>query len=245
MLTTTLRGFTALVLAVVPSSIARADVIPHHHAPLPQGVPHPATGLVRHVGHSPDHGVPIYENLAFTGSLYGLGGVLVADDLHMVSGGDMIAFSFGYYGTSAFCGGFWGGTATIRFYANNPANTLLPGAATLIATYNVPISSSGGGPYIQHVDVPTPVALPPDVWMGISFSPVPGGSGAITASGMPALGSSLNAHFTGQSGYQVSPLGATYANYIFAVYVPSPGAAAILGCAGCALLARRRARSSR
>ncbi len=231
-------AFGAVV--IVPG--ARGDE-PHHHAPLPHGVLHAAHGPVTLLGGPPDHGVPIYENLAFTGFLYSLGNVVIADDLHMASGGEMTAFSFGYYGTAAFCGGFWGGEATVRFYQNNASNTLLPGAATLLATYSIPISSSGGGPYIMHVDLPTPVALPPDVWMGISFSPVPGGSGAITAPGVPTLGSSLNAHFTGQSGYVTAPHTFAYANYVFGVYVPAPGAPGLVALGALALTRRNRPRA--
>ncbi len=235
------RALCAGVLFVASGALGEE---PHHHEPLPQGVLHPAHGSVTHAG-GPEHGVPIYENLGFTGFLYSLGNVVIADDLHMASGGEMTAFSFGYFGTANFCGGFWNGQATIRFYENNASNTLLPGAGTLLGTYVVPISSTGGGPYIKHVDLQTPLALPPHVWMGISFSPVPGGSGAITAEGTPVIGTSLNAHFTGQAGYVTAPHTFAYANYVFGVYVPSPGPVALLVVSALATwLPRRRSRAT-
>jgi uncharacterized protein (TIGR03382 family) len=233
------RPFRIVISAFALAAAPLTAEEPHHHAP--PGVPAPALGPVVHVGNAPEHGVPIYENLAMTGFSYTLGSTIIADDLHMASGGGMVSFSFAYYGSQAFCGGFWGGSATIRFYQNNATNTLLPGAATLIASFDVPISSTApaGQTFIRHVDLPNPVALPQDVWMAISFSPIPGGSGAVTAAAVPAVGSSLNAHYTGSAGYVTAPFGFAYANYMFAVYVPAPSTAA-LALAGLGAALRRR-----
>jgi hypothetical protein len=211
----------------------------HNHGETAPGL-YPLPGGSNH-GHGFDHGTPIYENLTPTGFRYTLYDVMIADDLHMVSGGDMIAFSFMYAGSSLFCAGFWNGNATIRFYENNASNTLLPSGGTLIATFNVPIQGDGSATYLKHVDLPNPVTLPQHIWMGISFDfGVLGGSGAVTAAAVPTVGSSLDAHFTGSAGYATNPHAFAHANYAFGVYIPAPGALGLLGLAGLAALRRRR-----
>lgn len=239
-----LAGAAIGVCVAAPDRVRADQPDPHHHHHVPYGVlealpPGPSLG-----GPGARHGTPVYENLVSTGFRYTLGNQMIADDLHMISGGPMTSFTFRYAGSSAFCGGFWGGVATIRFYENNATNTLLPGPTTLLASYSVPINGSGQSSYLRHFDVPTPVSLPQDIWMGISFgSGVIGGSGAVTASGTPTVGTSLNAHFTEPGGYVSAPHGFAYANYNFGVYVvPSPGSTTVLALG---LLARCRRRSAR
>jgi hypothetical protein len=108
-----------------------------------------------------------------------LSGAEWADDVHLTKGGQMSEFSFGFVSNGST-------QATIRLYTNNAANSPIPTAGTHFYSKTVAIPG-GGSSGTQTVVLPTPVAVPPHLWMSIQFN---GGSGAVPLNSPPVVGSS-------------------------------------------------------
>ncbi len=111
----------------------------------------------------------IYDNvLHFATAGYGYyttPGRVIADDLHMISPGHLCGIDLGYAKLTA-------GTtsATIRFYANDPADG---GPPSLLLAGPYVVNDLASGSHIVHVDLEPgvgPPDLPQDIWLGISFS---------------------------------------------------------------------------
>lgn len=123
-------------------------------------------------GASPAYGIPVYDNTEnFNLRVYQTpaADVEMADDLHMERAGNLVSLHFAYYH------GFAGGgtiTATVTVYTNDPGNTVYPGAgAELLATYVVPDLPRRALSLVGvRFDPPEPLAVPQDIWMGVSFS---------------------------------------------------------------------------
>ncbi len=135
----------------------------------------------------------------------------VAEEVHMRQPGDLASFTFRYY-TSG--GPPTGGsvTAIVRIYANDANDSITPPAG-LIATYTIPgLPHSATGLSFEHTfDVPTPVAVPKDLWFGLELVLPPGSVGSLAGAGFlsdsPAVryGNSHNLTWFGPSGCVAAP----------------------------------------
>jgi hypothetical protein len=124
----------------------------------------------------------VYNNTSNnTGSTGVLSGFEMADDVHMVSGGNMNSFQFGIVsnGTTQ---------ATVRFYTNNATDTIWPGnGSSLLHTEVVAVSSSAFG--LVTVNLGSPVTVPQDLWVSLQFNNT---SGSVRLFSPPTIGSSHN-----------------------------------------------------
>jgi len=85
------------------------------------------------------------------------------DAMHLTSPGNLVSFDFTILtfttATTA--------TARVSFYANDPADTIIPSPGSLITSYSVP-----GLPtnmlWTQTVDLATAVPIPKDIWMAVA-----------------------------------------------------------------------------
>ncbi len=126
----------------------------------------------------------------------------IADDLHMVQGGSLASFDF-TYGTFRLSGDFGSGNdavAVVSFYGNDPGDSVMPDAGSLIASYTITgLPWFSNAAFKRTFDVPGPVypSVPADVWMGVEiFVPQEGTVGSLVAAGLffadptPVLGTS-------------------------------------------------------
>jgi len=199
-----LRSALTLALLIVPVATAlatqRVDVVP-----VPPGTP-----IQKMTIGSPnvDECGLVYDNTSnFTGYFYDAGaGTQAADDLHMISGGNLCRFDFAYYK------GSMGTTdATVTIYANDPSDN--PPVVVVAGPY-VLAALPGAGAYMAGVAV-TPVAVPPDVWIGVSFSTA--GTGLLTMD-PPTIGTSDDFFFVTPPGEYAFFGGNPAANFAFAVH---------------------------
>ncbi|MFW6125072.1 MAG: hypothetical protein ACOC46_02890, partial [Pirellulales bacterium] len=131
-----------------------------------------------------------------------------ADDLHMVSAGNMGAFEFGFNANGAT-------SATVRFYTNDSTNSILPGAGSSLLHTEVVSLPGGSAAGLKHVDLTTSVALPQDIWMSVQFN---GSSASMPMYNPPVVGSSFDAVYLPASSFLAtsSNLGVT-ANFQLSV----------------------------
>jgi len=158
----------------------------------------------------------------------------VADDLHMVSGGLMTGFTFGYYDPT-------GGTALtdaiVNFYANDPADSLAPGAGAPLLAPFVLSGLPGDGLWLVTVITP-PTVLTMDVWAELDTSPSSREAGLLTYD-PPTTGYSDDLFAAGGSLWFFG--GVPVANFAWEIVIPAPGGFAVLGLGGLAVGRRRRA----
>ncbi len=153
----------------------------------------------------------------------------VAEDVHMKVDGDLASFTFRYFTLGAPPTGTT--TAIINVYLNDSTDSVLPRCG-LIATYTVP-----GLPYSpdltlfeQTFDVPTPIPVPKDIWVGVEILTPPGAAGSLSGNGAfggdPTVryGASHNVEWFGGSCGLVPPDGLLIDNILDADFV---GAAVI------------------
>jgi hypothetical protein len=134
----------------------------------------------------------------------------VAEDVHMLQGGDLASVTFTYRVWSQSRGGSGpasgAATATLNVYANDATDTTLPSAATLLGTWTIPLTWEDDVWYVVSYDIPAPIAVPEDLWVGIEIDSPDGtagglgGKGALsTETGAIQLGESHNLSWLGVS----------------------------------------------
>jgi hypothetical protein len=139
--------------------------------------------------------VEVYENSSppVPVDSFPFGGVELADDLHLSSAGNLVSFDFTIF-AQVTAGPTT--TAVVNFYENNPADTTFPSAAGLIETFAFSDLPTGVV-FTKTFDLGTPVALPQDVWMGVTVGQ-PGETAGLTVSDigvLPTIGLSHIAFF--------------------------------------------------
>ncbi len=106
----------------------------------------------------------------------------VAEEVHLQQAGDLASFTFRYYTQ----GGPPTGTvtATINVYLADPTDSQLPPCG-LLASYTVPgLPFAQATTLFEHTyDVPTPIPVPRDLWVGIEIDLPPGAIGSLAGSG--------------------------------------------------------------
>ncbi|MCI0586554.1 MAG: hypothetical protein L0323_06910, partial [Planctomycetes bacterium] len=164
--------------------------------PLPPGVPH-------YVGPG-TQGTTVYEGPPFdpcSASGWGCGfnnALLpdsigeVVDDVHLTQAGLLASFTFTYFtdsrdidGAIVPVGPGSDVTAIVRFYANDPTDSMLPTGAPLVS-YTIPGLPRDNLAFFTHTfDVDDPIPVPQDLWVGVQLiEPV----SSLTASlALPAL----------------------------------------------------------
>ncbi|CAG0976972.1 hypothetical protein PHYC_01556 [Phycisphaerales bacterium] len=156
-------------------------------------------------------------------------GVEIADDLHMTSGGQPASFSFAYQGTGATL-------AAVRFYPNDPGNTINPVPGNLIVEFAGITLPGGGASGVRTVTVIGGPVLSADVWMSVEFG---SGGGFMRQANAASVGSSDPAQFAfPQFGGSRSNIGFNLP--LTVEIVPTPGSLALLALAGLAAVSRRR-----
>jgi hypothetical protein len=134
----------------------------------------------------------------------------IAEDVHMLQGGDLAAITFTYRVWSASRGGSGpaSGTATavLNVYENDPDDTLLPSAGTLLGSWTIPLTWEDDVWYVVTYDIPEPFPVGRDLWIGLEVDSPPGtagglgGKGALsTETGAIQLGESDNLTWIGAS----------------------------------------------
>lgn len=154
------------------------------YAPSPFPVPPGSVGVVHVIlDEGPAQGpscLSVYNDVEnFTGLYYAeQDGKRVADDLHMVEGGSLCSFTFGYNDPGP--GGF---QAVVTFFANDGSDS--PPTIPVGGPYTV--GGLPGGTNAIIVDPPDAPVLGQDVWMAVQFSaPTPG----LLIADPPVVGSS-------------------------------------------------------
>lgn len=175
---------------------------------------------------------PIYSNITNSTGFYAneAGNPPVADDLHMVSGGNMVEFTFGYVDATD---GIPVNSLVCSFYANDPADSTVP-PANPIASYNV-TGLPGDGAWLITVTVPA-VAVPMDIWAETDYSATANAGPLIYDP--PTLGSSHDLFASGGTLFFFG--GDPHANFAWEIAVPAPGSMALLGLGGLVAIRRRR-----
>lgn len=162
----------------------------------------------------------VYDNTSnWTGSNAVLTGSEWADDLHMTSGGEMSGFQFGYISNGST-------SATIRFYANDAANSNLPVSGNDFHTEVVSIPG-GGASGVQTVTLGSTVTVPQHMWMSVQYN---GSSGTMRLCTPPTIGTSdANMVVHVSSGYSGAVFGPDRNSFQFSVSLAEGAAWTDLG----------------
>src|SRR5262245_16844057 len=103
----------------------------------------------------------------------------IAEEVHMLQAGDLASITFAYHVQGA-TGASGTASANLKFYANDPSDSVAPPVAALLASYTVtgmPWSTATN--HTVTFDVPSPVAIPQDLWVGIEIVSPPGTAGSV------------------------------------------------------------------
>jgi hypothetical protein len=211
-----------------------------------QGIvaPAPATGTLGEASISLAGGVgaqygplTLYSNITnFLGFYYP--GAFAADDLHMVSGGLVNGFVFGYYDPD---GGTALSTLDVLFYQNDAGDSSINGP---IAAYTIG-QLPGDGMWQITVDLVGgfEFAAPSDMWMAIDFTNSDSPEAGWLITSPPTIGSShdlfLDVPTLGLYWFGGDPVADFHAEIMAA---PEPGTCAALGLGLVGLLFFRRRR---
>ena len=130
----------------------------------------------------------------------------------MLNGGDLASVSFTYRVWSASRGGSGpaSGTANaiLNVYANDPDDTILPSATSLLGTWTIPLEWEDDVWYVVTFEIPEPrPVVGRDLWVGVQIVDSGpgtagglGGKGALdTETGAIVLGESHNVTWIGAS----------------------------------------------
>jgi hypothetical protein len=200
---------TVSVLALLATA-ATASAAP---SPLVRVTPLPAPGVpstVRLGDRTAPTGTPVYSNTTNATGWYtsSPGTNEACDDLHLVSGGVLAGFDFGYNkstsGTTA---------ATVTFYAGDATDK----APTTVVAGPYVLSGLANGAQAYHVDVTDAKVIGKDVWMGIKYSTTSTGPFIYNP---PTVGSSHDYWYQFQPTAGYSYFGGNpVANFYLGVYV--------------------------
>ena len=103
----------------------------------------------------------------------------VAEEVHMVQAGDLASITFAYHvqGNASKTSGL--ADAILNIYANTPTDTLAP-PANLQASYMITgLPWATATNHTATFDVPSPVPVPQDLWVGIEIVSPPGTAGSV------------------------------------------------------------------
>lgn len=132
----------------------------------------------------------------------------IAEEVHMLQAGDLASITFAYHvqGNNVISSGL--ASAVLKFYANDPSDTLAPPAG-LLASYTMtglPWSTTTN--HTATFDLPAPFPVSEDLWIGIDIVTPSGTAGSVLGAASPwspaqnpapAMGSSHNLTWFGPS----------------------------------------------
>ncbi len=110
----------------------------------------------------------------------------IAEEVHLRQAGNLASFTFRYF--TAEGPGTGTATATINVYLNDETDSIEPHCG-LIASYTIPNLpySSNTTLFEQTFDIPQPLAVPKDLWIGVRIDvptdPLTGGLGCLAGAG--------------------------------------------------------------
>src|SRR6185503_17120013 len=159
--------FMALVLVTapaLPSAQQSMDV-----SSLEMVVGHGTQGFVSYRG-------PAIPNFFWycddTGGVFATIGE-VAEEVHMLQAGDLASITFAYHVQGA-TGASGTASANLKFYANDPNDSVAPPFG-LLASYTVTgLPWSTATNHTATYDILSPVPVPQDLWVGIEIVSPPG-----------------------------------------------------------------------
>ena len=115
----------------------------------------------------------------------------VAEDVHMVQGGDLASISFTFRVRSQIAkGGPPSGTATaiLSVYSNDAEDTLLPSEPTRLGRWPIPVEWENDWWQVVTYDIPVPILVPQDLWVGVELVDLPAGTAGSLAGKGTVLG---------------------------------------------------------
>lgn len=162
-----------------------------------------------------------------------------ADDIHRVSSEPISGLDFRYISHAADDLNLYLTVYRYDFFGPVPSDALL-------ATYLFSGLPSNGE-YTQHLDLPSPLAAPRDMWIGFRFASATHDEIEMRLGGLPTIGSSMDGFAYDNDADPaldgIFDTGAALENYFLRVYaVPEPTSIACVAVALCIVARRPRQR---
>jgi hypothetical protein len=111
----------------------------------------------------------------------------VAEEVHMLQGGELASVTFTYRVWSQSHGGSGppsgSATAVLRVYGNDATDSILPSAGSLLGTWSIPVNWVDDAWQVVTYDIPVPINVPKDLWIGIEIDSPPGTAGSLGGKG--------------------------------------------------------------